>query len=174
MSLPGSASLFLFGPRGTGKSTWIGSALPSALRVDLLKESTFVELAGHADRLEALAIVLCRLPAGARLVALRRPPAIPFPRYRRRPPRCGIERAWRAPWLRGVGHLCRHSHRPTPPRRLRGAIPMGIDRRTTKKSGPLLLGPPKIRPLLRSRTDSPSRDPRRIRRHDDARTVLGR
>ena len=55
MSLPGSASLFLFGPRGTGKSTWIGSALPSALRVDLLKESTFVELAGHADRLEALA-----------------------------------------------------------------------------------------------------------------------
>ena len=55
MSLPNSASLFLFGPRGTGKSTWIGSALPSALRVDLLKESTFAELAGHADRLEALA-----------------------------------------------------------------------------------------------------------------------
>jgi predicted AAA+ superfamily ATPase len=55
MSLPGSASLFLFGPRGTGKSTWIGSALPSALNVDLLKESTFVELAGHAERLEALA-----------------------------------------------------------------------------------------------------------------------
>jgi ABC-type Mn2+/Zn2+ transport system ATPase subunit len=27
MSLPGSASLFLFGPRGTGKSTWIGSVL---------------------------------------------------------------------------------------------------------------------------------------------------
>ena len=55
IALPGSASLFLFGPRGTGKSTWIGSVLPTALRVDLLKESTFVELAGHADRLEALA-----------------------------------------------------------------------------------------------------------------------
>jgi len=55
MSLPSSASLFLFGPRGTGKSTWIGSALPAALRIDLLKESTFVELAGHSDRLEALA-----------------------------------------------------------------------------------------------------------------------
>jgi predicted AAA+ superfamily ATPase len=55
MTLPGSASVFLFGPRGTGKSTWIGSALPAALRVDLLKESTFAELAGHADRLESLA-----------------------------------------------------------------------------------------------------------------------
>ena len=52
---PGTANLFLFGPRGTGKSTWVGSLLPAALRVDLLKESTFVELAGHADRLEALA-----------------------------------------------------------------------------------------------------------------------
>lgn len=29
--------------------------LPKALRIDLLKESTFAELAGHADRLEALA-----------------------------------------------------------------------------------------------------------------------
>lgn len=55
IALPASASLFLFGPRGTGKSTWIASALPTALRVDLLKESTFVELAGHAERLEALA-----------------------------------------------------------------------------------------------------------------------
>jgi len=55
MSLPGSASLFLFGPRGTGKSTWIGSVLPTALHIDLLKESTFAELAGHAERLEALA-----------------------------------------------------------------------------------------------------------------------
>ncbi len=50
---PGSS--FLLGPRGTGKSTWISSALPDALRLDLLKESTFVELAGHADRLEAMA-----------------------------------------------------------------------------------------------------------------------
>jgi predicted AAA+ superfamily ATPase len=55
MTLPSPASIFLFGPRGTGKSTWIGSALPAALRVDLLKESTFAELAGHADRLESLA-----------------------------------------------------------------------------------------------------------------------
>jgi hypothetical protein len=48
-------SFFLFGPRGTGKSTWVTDAVPGALRVDLLKESTFAELAGHAERLEALA-----------------------------------------------------------------------------------------------------------------------
>jgi predicted AAA+ superfamily ATPase len=48
-------SFFLFGPRGTGKSTWIRECVPRALRLDLLKESTFVELLGHADRLEAMA-----------------------------------------------------------------------------------------------------------------------
>ncbi len=48
-------SCFLLGPRGTGKSTWIRSVLPDALWVDLLKESTFAELAGKADRLEAMA-----------------------------------------------------------------------------------------------------------------------
>ncbi|MEK7836620.1 MAG: AAA family ATPase [candidate division NC10 bacterium] len=49
------ASFFLLGPRGTGKSTWVGTILPDALRVDLLEQSTFVELLGHADRLEAMA-----------------------------------------------------------------------------------------------------------------------
>jgi predicted AAA+ superfamily ATPase len=53
MSLP-RGSCFLLGPRGTGKSTWIGHELPEALRVDLLKESVFIELSGHADRLEAM------------------------------------------------------------------------------------------------------------------------
>ena len=50
-----NGSCFLLGPRGTGKSTWVSAALPKALRIDLLKESTFVELAGHSDRLEAMA-----------------------------------------------------------------------------------------------------------------------
>lgn len=54
LKLP-TGSFFLFGPRGTGKSTWVTSNLPKALRIDLLRESTFVELAGHADRLEAMA-----------------------------------------------------------------------------------------------------------------------
>jgi uncharacterized protein len=48
-------SCFLFGPRGTGKSTWVKQMLPDALRIDLLKESTYAELVGHADRLEAMA-----------------------------------------------------------------------------------------------------------------------
>ena len=48
-------SFFLFGPRGTGKSTWIRETLPDALHVDLLRESTYVELIGHAGRLEAMA-----------------------------------------------------------------------------------------------------------------------
>lgn len=49
---PGSS--FLLGPRGTGKTTWLRSVLPDALWIDLLKESTFAELAGRADRLEAM------------------------------------------------------------------------------------------------------------------------
>lgn len=53
--LPKGISAFLLGPRGTGKSTWVASLLPDALRVDLLKESTFADLSGHADRLEAMA-----------------------------------------------------------------------------------------------------------------------
>ena len=55
MRAPSRGSFFLFGPRGTGKSTWVGAVLPDALHVDLLRESTFSELAGHAERLEALA-----------------------------------------------------------------------------------------------------------------------
>lgn len=48
-------SFFLFGPRGTGKSTWTRQQLPAALHIDLLRESTFVELLGHSGRLEAMA-----------------------------------------------------------------------------------------------------------------------
>jgi predicted AAA+ superfamily ATPase len=48
-------SCFLFGPRGTGKSTWIEAVLPDALHVDLLDQTTFLELTGHAERLGAMA-----------------------------------------------------------------------------------------------------------------------
>lgn len=37
-------SFFLFGPRATGKSTWLKEVLPKALRFDLLKSSTYLEL----------------------------------------------------------------------------------------------------------------------------------
>jgi hypothetical protein len=48
-------SCFLFGPRGTGKSTWLEAELPGALHVDLLDQATFLELTGHAERLGAMA-----------------------------------------------------------------------------------------------------------------------
>jgi uncharacterized protein len=48
-------SYFLFGPRGTGKSTWVEAMLPDALHVDLLNEATYLELLGHGERLEAMA-----------------------------------------------------------------------------------------------------------------------
>ncbi len=52
---PPGSSFFLFGPRGTGKSTWVQAMLPGALHLDLLHEATFVDLLGHADRIEAMA-----------------------------------------------------------------------------------------------------------------------
>jgi len=47
-------SFFLFGPRGTGKSTWLQHVLPDALRLDLLDASLFLELSRDPHRLEAL------------------------------------------------------------------------------------------------------------------------
>lgn len=47
-------SFFLFGPRGTGKSTWLQQVLPGALRLDLLDASLFLELSRDPHRLEAL------------------------------------------------------------------------------------------------------------------------
>ncbi|RPI78845.1 MAG: ATP-binding protein [Desulfobacteraceae bacterium] len=47
-------SFFLFGPRGTGKSTWLRHALPEALFLDLLDASLSLELFREPHRLEAL------------------------------------------------------------------------------------------------------------------------
>lgn len=44
----------MFGPRGTGKSTWLAQVLPDALRLDLLDASLQVELGRDPHRLEAL------------------------------------------------------------------------------------------------------------------------
>ena len=48
-------SFFLFGPRGTGKSTWLKRVLPDALYLDLLDASLFLELSRDPHRLEAMA-----------------------------------------------------------------------------------------------------------------------
>ena len=58
-------SFFLFGPRGTGKSTWLQQVLPEAFRLDLLNSSLFLELSRDPHRLEALVAVR---PAGSWVV----------------------------------------------------------------------------------------------------------
>jgi predicted AAA+ superfamily ATPase len=47
-------SFFLFGPRGTGKSTWLQQSLPEAFTLDLLDASLFLELSRDLHRLESL------------------------------------------------------------------------------------------------------------------------
>jgi uncharacterized protein len=51
---PGRRSFFLFGPRGTGKSTWLRQALPGALFLDLLEPELARELAARPERLRDL------------------------------------------------------------------------------------------------------------------------
>ena len=58
-------SFFLFGPRGTGKSTWLKQVLPDAFRLDLLDASLFLELSRDPHRLEAL---VSPRPAGSWVV----------------------------------------------------------------------------------------------------------
>ncbi len=49
-------SFFLFGPRGTGKSTWIRSQLKPALLLDLLEAETWQRLLAHPGDLEKLVL----------------------------------------------------------------------------------------------------------------------
>lgn len=49
--VPPTGSFFLFGPRGTGKSTWVDMAYPDALKVDLLDAATCRAYQAHPERL---------------------------------------------------------------------------------------------------------------------------
>lgn len=49
-------SFFLFGPRGTGKSTWLRHELPDAVFVDLLKPETYRELQARPEHLREIAL----------------------------------------------------------------------------------------------------------------------
>lgn len=55
---PPRQSFFLFGPRGSGKSTWVRQRFPKALRFDLLDEALYQELlvrpGSFADRIRSL------------------------------------------------------------------------------------------------------------------------
>ncbi len=53
---PGDSSFFLFGARGTGKSTWCGSRFPDAVRLDLLSPDILRTYAARPERLRELAM----------------------------------------------------------------------------------------------------------------------
>lgn len=52
LSPPAQQSFFLFGPRGTGKTTWVKSTFPRALYIDLLKADTYTFLVANPGRIE--------------------------------------------------------------------------------------------------------------------------
>jgi len=51
---PKNKSFFLFGPRGTGKTTWVKSKFTKALYLDLLEAELFNDLLANPQRLENL------------------------------------------------------------------------------------------------------------------------
>lgn len=51
---PRAKSFFLFGPRGTGKTTWVKSAFPKAVYIDLLEAELFNDLIANPQRLSRL------------------------------------------------------------------------------------------------------------------------
>ena len=53
LSPPKNKSFFLFGPRGTGKPTWVKSAFPKAIFIDLLESEIYNDLLANPQRLEA-------------------------------------------------------------------------------------------------------------------------
>ncbi len=44
VTVPKNKSFFLFGPRGTGKTTWVKKSFPDAIYIDLLESRLFNEL----------------------------------------------------------------------------------------------------------------------------------
>ena len=51
---PDAQSFFLFGPRGTGKTTWVRRTFPGAVYIDLLEAELFTRLTANPQRLENL------------------------------------------------------------------------------------------------------------------------
>lgn len=49
---PKNKSFFLFGPRGTGKTTWVREVFPGAIYLDLLEAELFNDLLANPQRLE--------------------------------------------------------------------------------------------------------------------------
>ena len=47
-------SFFIFGPRGTGKTTWLKKTFPDAYLVDLLDDRTFRNYIAHPERIKQI------------------------------------------------------------------------------------------------------------------------
>ena len=54
LKVPDNKSLFLFGPRGTGKSHWVKTRFPNSVYIDLLESQIFNSLLANPTRLENL------------------------------------------------------------------------------------------------------------------------
>lgn len=54
LKAPKERSFFLFGPRGTGKTTWLKSTFPDALYFDLLDSETYNDFLAQPNRLDTL------------------------------------------------------------------------------------------------------------------------
>lgn len=54
LKFPPNKSFFLFGPRGTGKTTWLKKTFPKAVYVNLLQAKTFNNLLANPDSLSEL------------------------------------------------------------------------------------------------------------------------
>ena len=52
--LQGSHSFFLFGPRGTGKTSWLKSKIPDGVYIDLLNQDMFFTLLCHPHKIEEM------------------------------------------------------------------------------------------------------------------------
>lgn len=52
LKTPQNKSFFLFGPRGTGKTTWLKSTFPRAVYIDLLDSGIYYDLLAHPQHIE--------------------------------------------------------------------------------------------------------------------------
>ena len=52
LKIDSDSSCFIFGPRGTGKTSWLRSEYPDTTYIDLLEAEMFNSLTGNPQRIE--------------------------------------------------------------------------------------------------------------------------
>lgn len=56
---PADDSYFIFGPRGTGKSTWVKSNLPNALIINLLEDNVYRQYLSNPGYIQQFVLGNC-------------------------------------------------------------------------------------------------------------------